>query len=229
MRAALYYAPPPDHPLSRCAARWLGRDAWSGADLAWGACDGFDPDALDTLTAEPRRYGFHATLKPPFRLAEGCSFDGLRSSLATFGGDRRAVVIPELALERIGAFFALTPGGGDPADLQALAADAVRAFDAFRAPPTAGEIERRRPERLTLRQRENLAAWGYPYVFDEFRFHMTLTGPVPEAQCAAMDAVLRARFADFIGRPLVVDTLCLFVEPVSPGDFVVDTAIPLAG
>jgi putative phosphonate metabolism protein len=229
MRAALYYAPSPDHPLSRCAARWLGRDAWSGADLARGACDGFDPDALDTLTAEPRRYGFHATLKPPFRLAEGCSLDGLRSSLASFGGDRRAVVIPELALERIGAFFALTPGGGDPADLQALAADAVRAFDAFRAPPTAEEIARRRPERLTPGQRENLAAWGYPYVFDEFRFHMTLTGPVPEAQCAAMDAVLRARFADFIGRPLVVDRLCLFVEPVSPGDFVVDTATPLAG
>lgn len=229
MRAALYSAPPADHPLTLCAAGWLGRDAWSGAAVARETCDGFDPDTLEALTAEPRRYGFHATLKPPFRLAEGCSLDGLRSSLASFGRDRPPVLIPDLTLERIGAFFALTPGGGDPTDLQVLAADVVRDFDAFRAPPTAEEIARRRPERLTPRQREHLAAWGYPYVFDEFRFHMTLTGPVPEAQCETMDAVLRARFADFIGRPLMVDTICLFVEPVSPGDFVVDTAIPLTG
>jgi putative phosphonate metabolism protein len=229
MRTALYFAPPADHPLTHRAAQWLGRDAWSGAELARGACDGFDPETLDVLTAEPRRYGFHATLKPPFRLAEGCSLAGLRSSLASFGRDRPPVLIPALTLERIGAFFALTPGGSDPAGLQALAADGVRGFDAFRAPPTAEEIARRRPERLTARQRENLAVWGYPYVFDEFRFHMTLTGPVPEEQCAAMDTLLRARFADFIGRPLMVDMVCLFVEPDPPGDLVVDTAIPLAG
>jgi putative phosphonate metabolism protein len=229
MRAALYYAPPADHPLTHRAAHWLGRDAWSRADLARGACDGFDPGTLDALTAEPRRYGFHATLKPPFRLAEGCSLDRLRSSLASFGRGRPPVLIPALRLERIGAFFALTPGGSDPADLKVLAADAVRDFDTFRASPTEADIARRRPERLTPRQRENLAAWGYPYVFDEFRFHMTLTGPVPEEQREAMDALLRARFADFIGRPLMVDTLCLFLEPVSPGDFVVDTAIPMAG
>jgi putative phosphonate metabolism protein len=228
MRAALYYAPPANHPLTHRAAQWLGRDAWSGVALVRDACDGFDPGTLDALTAEPRRYGFHATLKPPFRLAEGCSLDGLRSSLASFGRDRRPVLIPDLTLERIGAFFALTPGG-DPAELKALAADAVRDFERFRAPPTVEELARRRPERLTPRQRDYLTVWGYPYVFDEFRFHMTLTGPVPEAQCEAMDAVLRVRFADFIGRPLMVDTVCLFVEPVSPGDFVVDTAIPLSG
>ena len=229
MRAALYYAPPADHPLTHRAAHWLGRDAWSGADLARGACDGFDPDTLDALTAEPRRYGFHATLKPPFRLAEGCSLDGLRSSLASFGRDRPPVLIPDLTARADRGLLRAHAGGDGPADLQALAADAVRDFDAFRAPPTGEEIARRRPERLTPRQRENLAAWGYPYVFDEFRFHMTLTGPVPEEQREAMDAVLRARFADFIGRPLMVDTLCLFVEPVPPGDFVVDTAIPLSG
>lgn len=229
MRAALYYAPPVDHPLSRCAAGWLGRDAWSGAHARAESSGGFDADTVEALTAEPRRYGFHATLKPPFRLAEGCSVDDLRSSLSSFCSERAPVLIPTLELSRIGAFFALTPGETDPADLQMLAADAVRCFDTFRAPPTPDEIARRRPERLSPGQRENLAAWGYPYVFDEFRFHMTLTGPVPEPQRDPLEAVLRARFAAFIGRPLAINMLCLFVEPVSPGDFVVDTAIPLAG
>lgn len=229
MRAALYYAPPTGHPLARSAALWLGRDAWSAVDLAREACEGFDPRALDAFTAEPRRYGFHATLKPPFRLAAGRSLDGLRSSLASFGRARAPVCIPQLTLARLGSFFALTSAGGDPADLRALAADVVRGFDAFRAPATEVEFARRKPERLTPSQRENLATWGYPYVFGEFRFHLTLTGPVPEAECPAMDALLRARFADFIGRPLTVDTLCLFVEPKPPGAFVVDTAIPLSG
>ena len=229
MRLAVYFAPPSDHPLSLRAASWLGRDAWDSRLLEPVApVDGFDAAAIRALTADPRRYGFHATLKPPFHLAEGQSVDELRSCVAAFCRERQPVLIPELRLERIGAFFALTPTEDQP-DLLALAAGAVRNFDVFRAPPTAEEIARRRPDRLTPRQREHLAAWGYPYVFDEFRFHMTLTGPVPEAEHEAMEVVLRARFADFIGRPLMVDALCLFVEPDPPGDFVVDTAIPLAG
>lgn len=228
MRAAIYFTPPASHPLTVCAARWLGRDAWSRPVPARDACDGFDPGSLDSLTAEPRRYGFHATLKPPFRIAAGHDLGGLRQRLAAFCREQAPVLIPALRLERLGSFFALTPGEAVPA-LSALAADVVRDFDAFRAPPTGDEIARRKPERLTPRQREYLAAWGYPYVFDEFRFHMTLTGPVPEPQREAMDAVLRARFADFIGRPLMVDTICLFVEPDPPGDFTVDTAVPLSG
>lgn len=228
MRTAIYYAPPPDHPLAIAAASWLGRDAYNGAGIDRGPVSGFDPARLDALTAEPRRYGFHATLKPPFRFAAGRDIAGLRRELAAFCRDHAPVLIPALRLERLGSFFALTPGEALP-PLLALAEAAVRDFDGFRAPPTGEEIARRNPERLTSRQREHLAAWGYPYVFDEFRFHMTLTGAVPDARRDAVDAVLRARFADFIGQPLSVDTICLFVEPDPPGDFVVDTAVTLTG
>jgi len=227
MRAAIYFTALRESDLMACAARWLGRDPWSGSVPAREVCSGVEPATLDALTADPRRYGFHATLKPPFRMAAGRDLGGLRQRLAEFCRDHAPVVIPALRLERMGSFFALTPGRALPA-LSALAAGVVRDFDAFRAPPTGDEIARRRPEQLTPRQREYLAAWGYPYVFDEFRFHMTLTGPVPAAQREAMDALLRARFADFIGRPLMVDAICLFVEPNPPGDFVVDTAIPLS-
>jgi putative phosphonate metabolism protein len=228
MRVAVYFAPPPDHPLSREAAAWLGRDAWTGVSLDRGTVPGFGVATVDALTADPRRYGFHATLKPPFRLAEGRSLDELRDALASFSAGRPPVLIETLRLERIGPFFALTPDG-DRTAVHALADDVVRAFDGFRAPPSKGEIARRRPELLTPRQREYLTDWGYPYVFEEFRMHLTLTGQVPEEYRAPMEAVLRERFAAFIGRPLALDRLCLFVEPTPPGDFVVDTAIPLTG
>ncbi len=221
MRTALYFTPPDDDPLTRAAVAWLGRDAWRPAAPSGEA-------GPDSIVREPRRYGFHATLKPPFRLAEGKSIEALRGALAAFAAVRPPVTIASLELARIGAFFALVPGG-DAAGLDALAGGVVTEFEAFRAPPSASEIARRDPERLTPRQRAHLEAWGYPYVFDEFRFHMTLTGRVPAEQQNAVEAVLRARFAPFIGRPLVVDTLCLFVERDPPGDFVVDTAVRLAG
>lgn len=221
MRAALYFAPPEDHPLSRAAANWLGRDAWRAGRPPVGSGE-------DALVAEPRRYGFHATLKPPFRLAEGTSLAGLRDAMAGFCRVQEGAAIAALRLARIGAFFALVPGDEKPG-LDALAAAVVRHFEPFRAPATEAEIARRRPERLSPRQRSYLADWGYPYVFETFQFHMTLTGPVAEEARGAVEDVLRARFAPFLGRPLAVDSLCLFVEPAPPGDFVIDTALPLAG
>lgn len=228
MRAAIYFAPPADEPLSRAAAAWLGRDAWTGDPVDRARVTGLDDAAMDALTAAPRRYGFHATLKPPFFLAAGRSLAELRPALAAFANGRPPLTIAALRIERIGAFFALTSEHPSPA-VHALADDAVRDFDRFRAPPEANEIARRRPESLTPRQREHLFAWGYPYVFDEFRFHMTLTGPAPEADADRVEAALRERFAAFIGRPLAIDTLCLFVEPDPPCDLVVDTAIQLTG
>jgi putative phosphonate metabolism protein len=225
MRAALYFAPPRDHPLSRAAAGWLGRSPWPG-ERAILDRDGPEPGD-ETLVREPRRYGFHATLKPPFGLAAGTTLAALREAVAAFAAIQPAATIESLALARIGGFFGLVPGGAAPG-LAALAEAVVTAFEPFRAPLSATDVARRNPEQLTPRQRENLATWGYPYVFGEFRFHMTLTGRVPEAERDAVEEVLRARFAPFLGRPLAVDTLCLFVEPAPPGDFVVDMAVPLA-
>ena len=226
MRAALYFAPPVDHPLNRSAAGWLGRNPWPAAPDPRDDAEGGRPGE-GALVAEPRRYGFHATLKPPFRLAAGTTLDGLREAVVAFAPGQPAAAIEALELARIGAFFALVPAGAAPG-LAALAAAVVRTFEPFRAPLSEAEVARRDPDRLTPGERANLAAWGYPYVFDAFRFHMTLTGRVPEEARDAVEARLRERFAPFLGRPLAVDTLCLFVEPEPPGDFVVDRAVPLA-
>jgi putative phosphonate metabolism protein len=227
MRVAVYFTPPADHPLVRAASAWLGRDAFSGSVLQRGPVEGFGAAELDDLTADPRRYGFHATLKPPFRIADGRSLDELRNFLAGFCGQQVAAPIPALHLAEIGPFFALTADGGSAA-VDALADDVVRAFDPFRAPPSDSEMARRRPTILTARQRKHLDDWGYPYVFADFRFHMTLTGPVPADRRVPMRKVLQERFAPFIGRPLAVDGLALFCEHQPPGAFTVDRYAPLA-
>ena len=226
MRLAIFFTPPEGDPLTRAAARWLGRDAFSGQRLDREPVDGFPADEIGDLTADPRRYGFHATLKPPFRVAAGHNADEIVRSVTAFCAAACPLRISALRIERLGSFFALTPGG--PAEpVMALAADVVRAFDVFRAPSSPEEIERRRPDRLPPRQRENLKNWGYPYVFDDFRFHMTLTGSVPRDRRDAMEEVLHRRFAAFVGKPLTIDALAVLAERDPPADFVVETRVPL--
>ena len=219
IRTAVYFSPPADHPLTVAASRWLGRDAITGETFQQPMVDAFDPDELAALTADPRRYGFHATMKPPFRIAAGHTVAAVETAMAVFCRGLAPVVLRGLRLERLGAFFALTPAGSEKA-IDALAADTVQFLDRFRAPPSAEEIDRRRPDRLTARQREYLKRWGYPYVLDEFRFHMTLTGPVPVERREAMARILSDIFDRFLNQPLAIDALSLFVEPAPMADFV---------
>jgi hypothetical protein len=199
------------------AARWLLRDAFSGESFAAIAGNGFDVEALTTLTAEPRRYGFHATMKAPIRLADGKSLADAEHLLADFCRDTPPCSLPMPRIATLGPFFAVVPGA--PAgEVDDLAARVVKAFDPLRAPPDAAELDRRRRAGLTPAQEANLAAWGYPYVLDEFRFHMTLTGPVPSEQQPAMAELLRRRFEP-LPPTLAIESLALFVEDVPGHDF----------
>ena len=208
MRAAVFYAPAPGSTLADLAAGWLGRDAFTGH-----ATRPADP-TRDAIVAEPARYGCHATLKAPFRLVEGADLAGVARRLRDVCAERTAPTIRRLTLAQLGPFFALVPAEPEPA-LATLEADVLRTFEPYRAPLDASEIARRRPDRLTLRQLEHLHRWGYPFVLDEFRFHVTLTGALREGQ-EAVRRDLEARFADVLGRPLPLDGLALFVEP-EPG------------
>lgn len=209
-RAAVYFTPAAGSPLARVAAAWLGRDPFGG-----GATHEVG-DTPPSIVAEPARYGFHATIKAPFRLAPGRTLAELDAALAAFCKTRATVTIGALRLERLGSFFALVPEEAEPG-LMGLENAAVRAFEPFRAPLDEAEIARRRPDQLTERQRANLAEWGYPHVFEDFRFHLTLTGRVPDGDAEAIEARLRSRFAPFTGRLLAVDALALFVER-QPGE-----------
>lgn len=190
-RYAIYYLPP-DPALARFGANWLGWDVNTGAETTDPALTELVPEQA-SITARPRKYGFHATLKAPFRLAEGQSPQALIAAVSDFAAAEAPVIAGGLALSAMGSFLALRPSG-DVAALNALVGRIVTTFDPFRAPAPKAELDRRRAAGLSPAQEQNLTRWGYPYVLDEFRFHMTLSGPLNAAEqsqtCAALAPVL---------------------------------------
>ncbi|MBJ7407960.1 MAG: DUF1045 domain-containing protein, partial [Bradyrhizobium sp.] len=166
------------------------------------------PDWRD-ITTDPRKYGFHATLKAPIALAPGRTEAELIAACAAFAGKTRLRPLIRPVVDSISGFIAVVPA--EPVDaLQELGADCVRAFDSFRAALTAEDRARRRPERLSERQRDYLDRWGYPYVMEEFRFHMTLTGRLDADRRGAILEMLRTRFAALGMETLVIDRIALF-------------------
>jgi len=227
VRYAIYFSPAPTQPLSKAAAAWLGRDAFRGETYPMPDVAGIEPDTLRDLTADPRRYGFHATLKAPFTLADGRTEAELISALEAFAAGSAPFSIPNAIVGQLGRFFALVPDQVYP-QLQAFASRVVETFEPFRAPLSEADMARRRPDRLTTSERANLDRWGYPYVHDDFRFHMTLTGQVDPELADAMRLVLEQRFAAFHNAPLAIDGLALFVEPARGEPFHVHRWLPLA-
>ncbi|SET88957.1 DUF1045 domain-containing protein [Oceanicella actignis] len=209
LRYAIYYAPP-EGALADFGACWLGWDPVSGQRREHPAINGL-PRPVAALTKTPRKYGLHATLKPPFRLAPGSDFAALRANLAAFAAAHAPAHADGLALARLGGFLALAPEG-DPAEISGLACKIVSALDRHRAPPTQAELARRRAAGLSERQEVMLARWGYPYVMDEFRFHITLTGRLDPAEAEAVQAALAPVLAPLLPRPFEIMDLCLFGE-----------------
>lgn len=205
-RYAIYYVPAAEDPLYRFGAEALGYDTYAGADCPY--LDGSDA-TWPPLVREPRVYGFHATMKPPVRLKDGFSEADFVAAFTAFAAQQAAVEAGPLAVREIGSFIAAVPQ--QPcAPLSALAGDCVTAFDKFRAPMTEQELSRRLAPGLSERQIEHLYRWGYPYVFEEFRFHMTLTGSLPTQKRTAALKFLCAKFEQLPGPPrLLVDRLVI--------------------
>lgn len=211
MRYAIYFTPSMYDPLSVAAASWLGRNVYSGEAPEAPSITGFSVQELAFHTAVPRRYGFHGTLKAPFHLREDRSEGALLKALMHFASTVQPFEIPHMEIARLGEFFGLAPSV--PCEqMNHLAASVVQAFDEFRAPLTEAEIERRDPDRLTAPQFANLYRWGYPYVMDEFRFHMMLTGPVHPNLNARFGAALNAFFGPLLNEPLKISSIALFIE-----------------
>jgi putative phosphonate metabolism protein len=227
-RYAIYFVPAADSDLHRFGSSVLGYDCYTGSDLPCPA--DLDIDAADwrALTEEPRRYGFHATLKAPFRLAPSRREDELIDAIRAFARRPHEIarIAPEVRL--LGAFTAIVPRT-PVAALAALAATCTTEFDQFRAPLSDQEHARRSPSRLSERQVSNLDHWGYPYVFDDFRFHMTLTGALPVERRDDVPTRLRRSFARAWGdRPIAIDRVGLFKQDGAGARFRVLQHSPLA-
>ena len=203
-RYAVYFLPT-DRALTAFGAAWLGWDVETGAPVAQP-----DVKGIEEATRTPRKYGFHGTLKAPFRLAEGRDAAELRDAVSALAASLNVVSIDGLKLARLGQFLALVPEG-KTSGLEALAFACVQRLDHFRRPAEAAELARRRASGLSSRQDALLMEWGYPYVADEFRFHMTLSGKMTAVELDTLKTAAEEHLPD-LPRPFDFTSISLAGE-----------------
>ncbi|MGQ4273562.1 DUF1045 domain-containing protein [Terrihabitans sp. B22-R8] len=218
-RYAIYFAPERDTKLWAFGCRVLGRDPETGEDFPLSPPEGVTGEDWRDFTASARRYGFHATLKAPFSLAEGCSEADLERAMSRFGREHAAFEVSALTARAHGDYVALLLSEAD-ARVQALGAACVSAFDDFRAPMRPDERAKRLKGNPSQSERQNLDRWGYPYVFGAFVFHMTLAGPLPKEKAGAVLDGLAADYGSSVGNePVRFASLSLYREPEAGSPF----------
>ncbi|WP_207537138.1 DUF1045 domain-containing protein [Sabulicella rubraurantiaca] len=220
MRVALYWAPELDDPLHEAGSRWLGRDAETGEPLA-------QPDlpGIAEWTEAPRLYGLHATLKPPFKLAHGWDTfleDARRVAASIPGFD-----LPPLAVKTHKGFLALREA--EPSQpLQDLADALVTRLDRHRTPASEKDLERRRKAGLTERQDRHLRDWGYPYVLEDFQFHVTLTRRLSDEEAARIRPEAEAHVSAVANRARRVRQVCVFTQREPDAPFLIAERLSLS-
>lgn len=213
MRYAISFAPRKNSPLWQQGSRWLGWDALNGQSQPHPHFRTMDPERFAALTWTPRHYGFQVTLVPPFRLMEQISETDLVGALAEFTARQQPILLSSLEIAEHKGTFCLRPVHHSP-ELQTLASHCVREFNCCRAPLTPSELARRRAAMLSGQEKINLAMWGHPYVFGQFRFQFTLTARMDEGrEKEVIYAALIETFGPLLANPLMLDALCLFGEP----------------
>lgn len=226
-RYGIYFAPARTTSLWSKASAWLGRDAYSGEALERPALPGLHGMDLDAITADPKGYGFHATLKAPFELAPGRTEDGLLEQTLRLS-ERIRPFNAHIAPSALGPFLAFQIPGSSP-EMQALHSLCVCTLDEFRAPLTDSDLARRRKAGLTPQQDARLLAWGYPYVYEDFRFHMTLTGRIlDQGMRGQVLSALQNHFAPET-RLTPIDGLAIFKQPDRGSPFTVLARFDFSG
>ena len=211
-RYAIYFAPASDSRWWQAGCHWLGRDP----EQRIGGLDATTP-----WRDNARRYGFHATLKAPFHLADGYDETRLLACASVFASHQTALEVPLPTVRLLGNFLALQAGGPVP-QISTLAQDCVEHFEALRAAPTAADLARRSSVLLTARQQALLQRWGYPYTEEQFRFHMTLSDSLTNVEPAVAQAMTEdalAAFSQAMAVPLVIDGIAIFREEASGAPF----------
>jgi putative phosphonate metabolism protein len=225
-RYAIYYVPAAQSALYRFGSELLGYDCYSGLEIDFPQALPVPEPGWRALTQEPRRYGFHATLKAPFRLADGAAEADLVEAFHAFCRSKAEPAIFTPVVASIEGFIAIAPTGNEPT-VDRLAAACVTVFDRFRAPLSASDRERRLAAGLSERQAQNLARWGYPYVFEDFRLHLTLTGRLPAEPQATVLSYLRNGFSALSCSTIRIDSIALLRQERPDARFIVlrDAAI----
>lgn len=227
-RYGVYYIPPSTSSVGQFGSSWLGRDCTINSAGERLRLDDVSEARQLEMTEVPRRYGFHGTLKAPFYTPSGVGFEVLNEAINSFAEHHKAFEVPPLELSILDGFIALRPSQACPA-LNALAANCVRAFDAFRQPPAPQEMAKRLKNKLSERQKQNLATWGYPYVMSDFHFHMTLTDRLDPCELDLVVKALKQPFEELTDRqPWTFDRLTLVKQKTPKSMFEVVKSYPLS-
>jgi hypothetical protein len=226
-RYAVYFTPHPSTTLAQFGASVLGYESSAGASVTRIALNGIIAAALEAATMAPRKYGFHATLAAPFYLGDKHTEISLLEAMDRFCDQAGPASLGLLRVNALGDFIALTPDAALSVD--ELARQCVTFFDAFRAPLGPDDIARRNNGRLTPRQQAHLTRWGYPYVFEDFRFHMTLTGSLGADEKSRFITALTDAFAPLAGQTYDVDAVSLMRQADSRSCFKVIARKDLRG
>lgn len=218
-RVAIYYAPDIASADWHMGSKWLGRCEAIGEHRPQTVIGGIAADLFAKLTAHPRRYGWHATLKAPFQLAAGNDLNALRAGVRQLCQGRRPFDLPVWRLSTLDGFLSLRPDPSPP-ELEQLAADCVQQLHSFAAPLSESELSRRRLAPLSPEEDALLLAWGYPYVLEQFQFHLSLTGPLNLLPVDMLPALMQVATSHFHQMPPAhVDRLSIFIEPTPGEDF----------
>ena len=227
-RYAIYYLPDPTSNLWEKGSRWLGRDPCLDADIP---SDLNLPHGLinhELLVKTPALYGFHATLKPPMYLGSKKRKDQLYTEVGTFADQSKPIPIPALKVKKLGNFLALVPGQ-QSLEITDFARSCVISFDKYRAEPSDLELERRRASGLSTRQNELLTQWGYPYVMEEFRFHLSLTGEIDSKCASVLQPFLSEYFKETEIANLQLDRIAILSQSDSKSPFILEEFFSLRG
>lgn len=224
-RVTIYWLPRGDSRLAMLGREWFGAVPETGAFMLARKDHGLG-ELAERATAVPRRYTLHGTLKAPFSLCDGADLNDLVNELRNFCARRRRRTVGPLRLRRMGSYLALMPEGGT-AELDWLADECVTHFDHFRAPLTESDRKRRHPERLSARQCAQLDQFGYPYVLSDFRFHVTLAGPLEPDELNQVERALAPVFAPALKNPLEINSICLLGDPGQAAPFRLIERFPL--
>ena len=206
-RYAIFWTPAEGSPFARLGRRWLEAEPTLADHL------GVHPAELEAATAEPRRYGLHATLHAPFPLRPQHTAASLNDQLRCFAAGRPALPLGPLRLERIGSFLALVAPDERESRLRGLHIQCLFAFESFRDENSLEDAARRAIDASQTTQKLLVAQWGYAHVLHLFRFHVTLTGRLETAALDALSERLAPVVEELNQAPVLLDALCLFGDP----------------
>lgn len=224
-RYAVYFSPEQGSDLDLFGKCWVGRCVETGQPIAQPSLRALSRADLHAMTTSPRHYGFHGTIVPPFPLAHPYGSEQLVEHAINFAKARRPFELEPLNVREIGNFIALVPAGQER--IAKLAEDCLYSFADFREQPTLAEMERRRSKGLTPAQERLLARWGYPFVLEEYRFHLTLTDSIRDKR--GRRKVLK-HLSDYttplLRQPCAVSELCLFHQKDISSPFMLIHRLP---